>query len=189
MGNESFFIDKISGKLATEYTPKETLEEKIITNVHSILYWVDRRDITGPPPISPEKNPQFVNWEIPIQNWWLQNSHKYQQVSWADKPTMLDNIHTNTSAPKILIIEPKPGSIYDADEKIQLKISSLGSFPLKKIDIFVNDVFLGTREAPFSFYFTPEDLENIGADNVLKIISYDSMFNRAETTSSFKVAY
>src|SRR3989344_1759438 len=80
MGNESFFIDKISGKLATEYTPKETLEEKIITNVHSILYWVYRRDITGPPPISPEKNPQFVNWEIPIQNWWLQNSHKYQQV-------------------------------------------------------------------------------------------------------------
>ncbi|MEK7190315.1 MAG: transglycosylase domain-containing protein, partial [Patescibacteria group bacterium] len=34
-GNENFFIDKISGKLASSNTPKETREEKIITNVRS----------------------------------------------------------------------------------------------------------------------------------------------------------
>src|SRR3989344_1178644 len=76
-GNENFFIDKISGKLATESTPKETLEEKIITNVHSILYWVNRSDITGPAPENPAANPQFSHWEIPVQRWWAQNKNRY----------------------------------------------------------------------------------------------------------------
>ena len=40
---KSFIIDKISGKLATENTPLETRQEKIITNVRSILYWVDKK--------------------------------------------------------------------------------------------------------------------------------------------------
>src|SRR3989344_3983524 len=67
-GNENFFIDKISKKLATINTPKETIQEKILTNVHSILYWVDRDNILGAPPSNPSDNPQFNHWEIPLQN-------------------------------------------------------------------------------------------------------------------------
>ena len=86
-GNENFFIDKISGKLATEFTPKETIEEKVITEVHTILYWINRKDITGPPPNDPEDDPQFGNWEIPVQNWWAQNKYSYPNTTWSDKPT------------------------------------------------------------------------------------------------------
>lgn len=42
-------------------------------NVHTILYSVDKRDIMGPPPINPADDSQFEHWEIPIQNWWMQN--------------------------------------------------------------------------------------------------------------------
>ncbi|MEK7104820.1 MAG: transglycosylase domain-containing protein, partial [Patescibacteria group bacterium] len=77
-GNENFFIDKISGKLAGEFTPRETMEEKVITSVHSILYWVNKNDILGVPPLNPNDDSQFSRWEIPVQNWWAQNSGKYE---------------------------------------------------------------------------------------------------------------
>ncbi len=189
LGNENFFIDKISGKLATEYTPKETLEEKIITNVHSILYWVDKKDITGPPPSNPEESSQFINWEIPIQNWWAENSHNYQKVTWSDKPLATDNVHTTSSAPKITIVEPNQRTIYEPNQEIRLTVTNQGRYPLQRMDIFVNDIFLETTESPFVFSFLPEELENLQRNNVLKIIAYDAVSNRVEVTSSFTVDY
>lgn len=40
--------------------------------VHSILYYVDVNNPTGPAPINPENDPQFKNWEEPIRIWWNQ---------------------------------------------------------------------------------------------------------------------
>ncbi len=186
-GNENFFIDKISGKLATEFTPSETTVEKVVTNVHSILYWVDKNDILGPPPINPSDDPQFEHWEIPVQNWWAQNSAKYNTTTWAEKPTELDDVHTATSKPMVSIIEPDTTTIYPVDQKIQLKISNAGNFPLQKIDVFINGTFMDTIKAPFNFSFIPEELDNLKTQNELKIISYDAAYNRTENTSTFNV--
>ncbi|MEI7765236.1 MAG: transglycosylase domain-containing protein, partial [bacterium] len=111
-GNENFFIDKISGKLATDLTPKETQVEKVITNVHSILYWVDKDNILGPAPTNPSDSSQFSHWEIPIQNWWAQNKYKYPITTWAEKPSLYDDVHTNNSKPNVLITEPNTTTIY-----------------------------------------------------------------------------
>jgi 1A family penicillin-binding protein len=186
-GNENFFIDKISGKLATENTPVETTQEKVITNVHSILYWVNKNDILGPPPLNPSDDSQFNHWEVPIQNWWAQNSWKYGVTTWAEKPTTTDDVHTSTSQPIISITEPDTTTIYPSDQKIQLIILSSGNFPLQKIDVFINDVFISTIKSPFNFSFIPEDLDNLKSDNELKIISYDTAYNRTENVSTFKV--
>lgn len=187
LGNENFFIDKISGKLATELTPKETLQEKVITNVHSILYWVDKNDILGAPPLNPNKDPQFNHWEIPIQDWWAQNKNKYPTTTWGEKPTALDDIHTNLSNPNVSILEPNSATVYPLNQKIYLKISSSGIFPLKKIDIFVNDIYLETLEPPFNFSFIPKNLENLQDNNELKIIPHDTAYNSGEITTTFKV--
>ncbi len=186
-GNEHFFIDKISLKLATDNTPEETKQEKIITNVHSILYWVNKNDITGPPPSNPNNDPQFSHWEIPVQNWWAQNAYKYKTITLNDKPNSVDDVHTNASKPIVSIIEPNSNDIYTLDQKIQLKISNSGFYPLQKIDVFVNDFYLGTSKPPFNLSFTPRDLDNLKNVNEIKIISYDSIYNKGENTSSFKV--
>ncbi|MBU0998812.1 transglycosylase domain-containing protein [Patescibacteria group bacterium] len=186
-GNENFFIDKISGLLATSNTPPETLQEKIITNVHSILYWVDRNNILGPAPANPANNYQFNHWEIPVQNWWAQNKNKYQITTWSEKPTAVDNIHTISNQPIISIIEPNDKTNYSPDQKINLKISSFGVFPLQKIDIFINNVYLDTLKPPFNFSFTAKDLENLQNNNELEIIVYDTVYNKNQTNISFKV--
>jgi membrane peptidoglycan carboxypeptidase len=36
---------------------------------HSILYYVDRDDPTGPPPSNPASDPQFNRWEASVQTW------------------------------------------------------------------------------------------------------------------------
>lgn len=36
---------------------------------HSLLYWTDKNNPQGPPPINPYSDPQFVYWETPIQTW------------------------------------------------------------------------------------------------------------------------
>lgn len=186
-GNENFFIDKISGKLATEFTPDETLEEKVITNVHSILYWVDRDDITGPAPTNPQSDRQFSHFEIPIQNWWAQNGYKYRATSWSEKPTSIDNVHTATSKPNISILEPNNLTKYLPNQKINVKISSSGEYPIKKVDVFVNNVFLGTYNSPNSFSFSPKELEDVGSENTLSVIAQDSVYNKSEASIVFKV--
>ena len=186
-GNDHFFIDKISGNLATNNTPKETKQEKVITNVHSILYWVNKNDILGPPPSNPNDDPQFNHWETPVRNWWSKNMGKYGITTWADKPAGVDNVHVDSLKPVVSIIEPNSTTSYPSDQKIQLKISSSGIYPLKKIDIFINGVYSGTSDSPFNFSFIPSDLDNLKAQNELKIVSYDTAYNHTETISSFNV--
>ena len=186
-GNENFFIDKISGKLASPNTPKETRQEKVITNMHSILYWLNKKDILGAPPANPEKDPQFNHFEKPIQNWWALNKGKYPITAWSEKPSLVDDVHIDSLRPKLSIIEPNTEKIYSSDQKINLKISSSGPYPLLKMDIFINDSYLGTSEAPFVFFFTPSELNNWQAENEIKIIAYDSVYNSGETTSTFKI--
>ena len=188
MGNESFFIDKISGKLANESTPRETMQEKVITNVHSILYWVDRNDILGAPPRDPEDDAQFKHWEVPIQNWWAQNSSKYPRVTLSDKPNEEDDIHNNESfQPKVSILEPSEFKKYKENQRIYLKIDSKSHFPIQKMDIFINDAYITTSQSPFNFSFIPVDISDIKTENELKIIYYDTAYNKGEASTTFKV--
>lgn len=184
-GNKSFFVDKISKKLATEYTPKETLEEKVITDVHSILYWVNRDDILGTPPFNPSDNPQFSHWEAPVQSWWAQNRSKYEIVTENEKPNTIDNIHTNLSKPIVSILEPNTTTTYSPNQKIHLKI--LSSSSLAKTDVFINDIYLGTYNNASDFSFLPSELQNLQAENEIKIISYDTAYNRGQTSLIFRV--
>lgn len=187
-GNEHYFIDKISGKLATENTPTETLEEKVITNVHSILYWVNKDDINGAAPTNPSNDSQFNHWDIPIQNWWAQNRNYHPTVTWANKPNTTDDIHSAVNQPTISITEPDPTTIYPTDSKIELKVSSSGTYQLKKIDVFTNGSFLGTANYPFNFSFVPNEIPNMSAENEIKVIAYDTAYNQAETISTFRIA-
>ncbi len=43
--------------------------ETLSGGVHSILYWLNKDDPTGPQPIDPSTDSQFNNWEYPVQIW------------------------------------------------------------------------------------------------------------------------
>lgn len=186
-GNESYFIDKITGKLATEFTPEQTKEERVITNVKSILYWVDRNDIQGPRPNNIENNRQYINWNTPIQNWWSQNAQNYNNTSINDIPTEYDNIHGNYK-PTVSLIEPKPDTVYSSSQSINVLISqNVNLYALTRMDIFINGNLMNSLTPPFNYSFIPKDITNLKDTNEIIIKVYDSVYNTAEINSTFKV--
>ncbi len=186
-GNENFFIDKISGKLAGPNTPPETIQEKILTSVHSILYWVDKNDILGPAPTNPGNDPQFTHWEVPVQNWWAQNGGNYGSTTVYDKPTTTDDIHTGYSKPVVTIVQPNNYTIYGKAQRINVALTSSGIYPLSRIDVFINDSYFGTFSYPAYISFLPNEIQNLKAENELKIVAYDTAYNTSETSVVFKV--
>lgn len=188
-GGETFLIDTISKKLATEYTPKETLEELVVTSVHTILYWIDKNNPLGESPEDPLSDSQFERWEITVENWWNENKHLYSSLTLEDIPVEFDDIHTPETQPVITIVEPSEDKIYSPNQQITLSINSSNTYPLKKIDIFVNNTYLGSvKNPPFLFSFVPSDITNIRNINEVKIIARDSVFNSTQATAQFTVA-
>jgi hypothetical protein len=39
------------------------------SGIHSILFYVNKNDPTGPFPSNPNDDPQFANWEETVQRW------------------------------------------------------------------------------------------------------------------------
>lgn len=56
-----------------EFTPtdKQILNGEYIINneIHDILYYIDKNDPFGPIPANPQNDPQFLNWETPVNHW------------------------------------------------------------------------------------------------------------------------
>lgn len=186
-GNESFFVDKFSGKLATASTPPEAVEEKTVTNVHTILYWVDPKDITGPPPADPSDNYQFNNWEVPMQKWWTENKYRFPFTNWGDKPRAEDDVHVGALRPNVSITSPKNDVVYPQDQKITLRLANTSPFPLAKVEVFINGIYMDSLIPPFNFSFLPQNLENLEEVNEIKIIYYDTVYNRGEATTTLRI--
>lgn len=66
-------VNKNNNLLISEKTPKDLIEEKSFTEIHEILYWVDKNNPQGDLPRQPENDPQYKNWEDSLVNW-LKNS-------------------------------------------------------------------------------------------------------------------
>jgi len=188
MGNDTFTIDTVSGKLATDATPPDTRLEKSITNIHSILYWVDKKDPTGPPPANPASDPQYSHWEPMVQAWWTANKAGYPMTTAGNEPAQTDDVHTAQKAPTVSITAPISGASYAKGSQMQISITSSGAYPLKKADIFINNEYMGTMQAPnLSFSVNLDDVNSLSSTNELKVIAYDSAENSTQATAQFAV--
>jgi 1A family penicillin-binding protein len=183
-GGESFLIDTISKKLATEFTPPETIEEKVITNVHSILYWVDKTNPVGPPLENPENDSQFNRWETAVLNWWQQNKNNYPIVTKEQLPIEYDNIHTENSKLDLVILSPDTNEPLDLYQSISLQVKNSKNSLVKKINVFLNDRYIGSSNQtnPDVFTFIPSDTGYLeeGGLNTIRIVGYDAVYNVGE---------
>jgi 1A family penicillin-binding protein len=186
MGNDSVWIDSVTGLRATENTPPEARVERVITNVHSILHWVDKEDPRGEVPKNPSKDSQYRLWESSVQRWWNNNKYNYNTTGSGDIPDDFENIHNqqNTSP---LTINGLPSSL-DVDDTATMEISSSGQYPLTSVDIFINDSYLTTlSSAPFRFTFKPQDYGYQMGQYTLKFIGTNSIFSKSEAIRTLQV--
>lgn len=186
-GGDVFTIDTISGGLATENTPNDLRGEISITNVHTILYWIDKEKPLEPKASARNSDSQFRNWEFGVQNWWAQNKSKYPLITELNKPTYIDTIHTEELKPvlQILGIENKT---YKKEDNIILSVVPNSVNPIKKIDLFVNNSYLTTlKTSPFTFTIPLREITDLSNTNIIKVIGIDSFGNIGESEKSFSV--
>lgn len=187
-GNKSYFIDSLSGKLATANTPKETRMEMVVKEVHSILYWVDRNNPLGEKPVVPSNDPQFDYWEYAVRKW-VTEQGIFEETE-AVIPTAQDDIHVPENYPKLSLSGITIGKEYAVGERVFFQTNSIGRYPLKKVDYFVNNKFIGsTVIAPFNYSFVPEAIDGIETTNTLKAVGYDSVYNQGEVSAVFNVSF
>lgn len=186
-GGGSYVIDRISGKLATEYTPAETRQEVLTGKAHSILYWIDKNDPRGPIPTNPSDEPQFERWELPVQRWLTENS--IREVSSDSAPKDYDNVHTQQTMPKISIKNPQQDGVYAGNQKITTSIDYFSSFPGTKVEYYLNGNFAGSStQPPFIFSFIPNNLSfSQNGLNELRFVIYDYVYNKNEATVTFQI--
>lgn len=185
-GSEQYVIDSISGKLATEFTPTETREVRVLTNIHSILNWVEKDNPNGPLPENPENDPQFNLWEYPVRLWATENNI----VEGGSIPTQHDPVHTPQTRPQIVFTNINTDTTHPITTPLTVKVSYTTVYPVKKIDYFLNGVFVGSSTThPFSFTFSPHTVQNIQAKNTLRAVIYDSVFNKNTTETSIQFSF
>jgi penicillin-binding protein 1C len=188
-GGVSTLIDKVSGKLATEYTPSDSLDEILTGGVHSILYWVNKDDVRGPAPTNPDNDSQFKSWEYGVRNW--ANARGYNDANEPEIPTDFDDVHGPGNLPEISIESPRENSRYSRNSRINVEFESDGEFELTKADYFINNEYIGSALPPFNFSFIPADITAIGNSsntNTLRVVVYDEVLNRTEATTRFRVS-
>lgn len=185
-GGRTYFVDKLSGKRATEYTPPELREERAIREVHSTLYWIDKDAPLLPRTTPPESDSQFTHWEYAVRTWAAEQNLADQTE--ADIPTALDDIHKPEFSPKLSFLEPATGIVSSRTARIVTRVTASSHFPITKINFFVNNLFVGSAtKAPWTVSVSLADLDNLAATNELKAVAYDVVQNRGEATVQFKV--
>lgn len=181
-GGKSYVIDKISGKLATEFTPQELKQEIVNNDIHDILYWVSK-DNFFQKPTNPNNDPQFSRWEYSVAIWTSQNGQNF--ISPYNPPTSYDDIHTPDSKPTISINTPDSNN-FSKNQKIEITTNITSKFPISKTSVFINNVLVGSI-VNNKYSFTPENIDSIQNSNELKVVIYDSAQNSATASFQFSV--
>jgi len=183
-GSRTYFTDKISGKLATNYTPNELRSEHIIKEVHTILYWVNKTNPNGGIPEHPENDPQFNLWEKPVRDWVVKTNIIEDASSAA--PIQYDDVHTPENAPKISIVSPEEHTALNNEQRVIIKVVSNGRYPLTRVDYYVDNIFIGTSSSdPFEYPFIVSGATT--SIMQIKVIGYDSVLNTGTANAVFDI--
>ncbi|MCC6639383.1 PBP1A family penicillin-binding protein [Candidatus Falkowbacteria bacterium] len=119
-------IDRISQKLATEFTPATTREKKIFTQHHDILHFVRKDDPRGAPPDDPAvADGAYGVWEQAVQNWVTRDLQKRKEEAlakgepWNDAtvnaapPTEYDDVHKPELVPSLTVTNVTNNQVID----------------------------------------------------------------------------
>ncbi len=190
-GGISYKKDTVSGKLATQFTPPETTQEVLFNNVHTILHWLDKDNPNAVFNGDPKQDSQYENWEYGVRKWfdeWRLKNPTFVESTNITIPKEVDDIHTEANTPKISLTLNKKDTMYDLNSQIIIGINLIGKYQIRKTDLYINGKFIRSEERdPKNIVFYPRDIEGIQNNNSVKVIVYDTSFNRSEASVDIQV--
>jgi membrane peptidoglycan carboxypeptidase len=158
-------IDTISGKLATEHTPAELVEEKIYQDPHSILHYVNKDDAFAGIPENPAQDAQYENWEQAIQDWIVRYNEKalaegQEPLEITAPPTEFDDVHFPELIPTMNVMQPAANSVFtDENMFIQVDAQSQGGVDEIIVEIDGRQV-ASIVDWPYELNYQPQGVYN-----------------------------
>jgi len=135
-------IDRITGKLATDFTPPSTREERTYREVHDTLHYVDKDDPRGPVPEDPGADPMYAVWEEAVQKWAAE-----QEIFAATPPTEYDDLHRPEYRPTVGWLSPtESGSL--ATRAVTLEAHAAAPRGISRVEFAVDGRYLGRANFP-----------------------------------------
>lgn len=163
-------IDIYSGKLASDSTPVELIQEKIFSDIHSILYYVDKNDPRGNAPNNPYDDPQFANWETAVQEWAKKNN-----IVQETPPTEVDDTHRSEYTPSITIVSPQNNE-YITSNTLDTVIQTSAPRGVARVEYYLDTQLLDVAiSAPWALHFPLTGNEN--GTHTLTAKSFDDLGN------------
>lgn len=185
-GSQTYIVDKMSGKLATDLTPDEYKEERVIASPHDILYFVNKDDPKGPQPANPNDDPQYELWETPTQNWLATHGFPSTSKISMGAPSEQDNIHTIQNAPVITFQNPTASSTTVMMDGDVFHLSFVSIFPVVRVDYTIDGTFIDSkRNYPYDLVFDPETIILDPGTHSITATAIDSVGNRGTASVSF----
>ena len=148
--------------------------------LHTILYYVDKKDPTGPPPADPTADSQFQNWETALLTWASKNMTGFQSYNQPGQAPLAP-VGSN-EPPKISIVTPSVGDFVTNALNVSAKITATQQ--INKISVLLNGAlvrdFVGSFGTNYNFTwsFTPQSL---GSQNLLIIKATDQAGREGES--------
>lgn len=140
-------LNKLNGKIATDLTPSELIEEKIYTNLHSEL-------------------PDKPNWENPVLAWAKDNG-----LDISSPPSGKDDFYSDGSKPNVSISWPLPEAKITKD--LTITASAQAAFGVKETEFFIDNISVGRVGAsPYTLTYDPKNLA--AGMHQISVIAYDN---------------
>lgn len=168
-------VVKTNGKLATDLTPPELVEERTYYIPHSILYYLDKEDPMGDTPSNPAQDPQFENWERAIQLW----ASNATGTQFGPPPTEEDTTHSPEMQPTVIILSPQNEASVSS-RMLPVEVQATTPRIIQRYELTLNGRSIGTANASSFSVILPEDLP--AGRHTLTVIAIDDVGNRGEAS-------
>lgn len=149
--------------------------------VHSILYYINPKNILGPAPEHPENDPQFENWEAGVRAW-VENNPSYM-TSGQGNTSFIQTNQPTTQFLSVTISEPSSGTYIG--NQITVSGAATAARDIARVVIYFNkqpvkqfDGNLGTAYH-FGWSFTPPAPQ---LQNLIEVVVFDKE-NRSAAAS------
>lgn len=202
-------LDSVSGKLATDQTPQELIQEQGFIDLHDILNYINKDDLTQTKIDHPEKDSQYKNWETGVKNWinnLINKKDKTQEEQDLIKSILLslgasstddiknhildnapkenDNIHSENSIQTINIQSPANNFI-NISNQLEIKLLYLLNNKISRVNYLVDGNIIDTiSQEPF-------DLHTVNTSNItngyhiLGVQIFDEFLNTKSDSITF----
>lgn len=145
--------------------------------VHSLLYYVDKKDPLGPPPTDTKQDPQFLRWELGVLAWAKDHLGSLIQNAPQDPSAVSPSpSYAPSFSPQITILYPTESNFTNTNP-VGLVVNIRSASPLRSIRVYFNErliqSFLGSFGTNYELQFSftsplfPQNMLVVEADDDL----------------------